>query len=267
MATSTTIFDASKSPPLTKLEVGSNTPAPDHQQQQQLGSTRYHTSHGTNRRPKTASSESRHSRERLSPDREAKNYRLLGKGEWLQFCRGIGILKDEEGEEVIRVTSRMWPPLGFRDGLYNDILREKTKFTYYYHSLSIIAWVLMLLQIALSAVLTALGATARKDGTTITVIAAINTSLAGVLALLHNSGLPDRYRWDRNEFFKLEEHIKAVVDTGLVPVDHNVNDAVAECFDKFTTALQTVQNNAPTTYTVATSARTPSRNLSRNSEV
>jgi hypothetical protein len=44
----------------------------------------------------------------------------MKKGEWLQFCRGIGILKDEESEEVIRTTSRLWPPSGFKDGLYND---------------------------------------------------------------------------------------------------------------------------------------------------
>ncbi|KAI0204960.1 hypothetical protein F4808DRAFT_456702 [Astrocystis sublimbata] len=181
-------------------------------------------------------------------DEHGDKHRLMRKGEWLQFCRGVGILKDEESEEVIRATSRMWPPRGFKDGLYNDILYEKTKYTYYYHALSIIAWILMLLQLALSAILTALGATSSSNGTPITIIAAINTGVAGILALLHNSGLPDRYRWDRNEFYKTEEHIKAIVDTGLIPATHGVNDVLAECFDMFATALQTVQNNAPTMY-------------------
>jgi hypothetical protein len=55
---------------------------------------------------------------------------------------------------------------------------------------------------------------------------------------MHNSGLPDRYRSDRDEFFKLEEHIKAIVDTGLVPASHSANDALAECYEIFATALQ-----------------------------
>ncbi|KAI1433287.1 hypothetical protein GGR50DRAFT_509797 [Xylaria sp. CBS 124048] len=257
MAT-TTIFDSSKSASHSKLDPGHITPTPESQHlTPQNGGNR--NPHSYTNPPKAKPVPLSEPRDRQSPNHDGRNYRLLGKSEWLQFCRGVGILKDEEGEEVIRVTSRLWPPSGFRDGLYNDILSEKTKFTYYYHALSIIAWLLMLLQIALSAILTALGATSKYNGTVITIIAAINTSLAGILALLHNSGLPDRYRYDRNEFYKLEEHIKAVVDTGLVPIDQSVNDAVAECFDKFATALQTVQNNNPTTYTVASSAKPPLR--------
>lgn len=45
----------------------------------------------------------------------------MDKGEWLQFCRGIGILKDEEScDEVIRSTGKWWPPKGLRGGLYRD---------------------------------------------------------------------------------------------------------------------------------------------------
>ncbi|KAI0454757.1 hypothetical protein F5B21DRAFT_474049 [Xylaria acuta] len=234
MAT-TTIFDASKSPSISPYGTGQAMPT----------SAQHGDAPTSNPLPESDSP-------KLSrPDHERENYRLMSKGEWLQFCRGIGILKDEESEEVIRATSRLWPPSGFKDGLYNDILYEKTKYTYYYHALCIFAWLLMLLQLALSAILTALGATSSNNGTPITIIAAINTSVAGILALLHNSGLPDRYRWDRDEFYKLEEHIKAIVDTGLVPAVHGVNDVLAECFDMFATALQTVQNNAPNMYTPA----------------
>ncbi|KAI8954463.1 hypothetical protein F4801DRAFT_533281 [Xylaria longipes] len=235
MAT-TTIFDASKSP-------SSLSPYGNGQQHEGTPTS--------NPPPQTGSPKP------SWPSQERESYRLMTKGEWLQFCRGIGILKDEESEEVIRATSRLWPPSGFRDGLYNDVLYEKTKYTYYYHALCIVAWLLMLLQLALSAILTALGATSSSNGTPITILAAINTSVAGILALLHNSGLPDRYRWDRNEFYKLEEHIKAVVDTGLVPATHGVNDVIAECFGMFATALQTVQNNAPSMYIPAVGPSKP----------
>ncbi|KAI8629218.1 hypothetical protein F5Y19DRAFT_93748 [Xylariaceae sp. FL1651] len=237
MAT-TTIFDSSKAPSLGRFGIGQPTPM----------SAQSPLSLAPNPAPQTNSP-------KLGPsDHENEHYRLLTKGEWLQFCRSVGILKDEESEEVIRATSRVWPPSGFKDGLYSDILFEKAKFMYWYHILSVIRWVLMLLQLALSAVLTALGATSSKNGTAITTIAAINTSVAGILALMHNSGLPDRYRSDRNEFYKLEEYIKAIVDTGLVPVDHSVNDVLAGCFEMFQTALQTVQNNIPASYTPAAGA-------------
>ncbi|KAI1265745.1 hypothetical protein F5Y18DRAFT_385703 [Xylariaceae sp. FL1019] len=183
------------------------------------------------------------------------HYRKMTKTEWLQFCHGIGVLKDEESAVVLRASNRVWPPSGFRDGLYGDILFEKSKFTYWFHILSTIRWVLMLAQIALSAVLTAFGATSSKTfGTAITTIAAANTAIAGILALMHNSGLPDRYRSDRNEFYKLEEHIKAIVDTGLIPAGNNVNDVLAQCWVCFQTALQSVQNNVPAAYIPATAA-------------
>ncbi|KAI1170206.1 hypothetical protein F4777DRAFT_595395 [Nemania sp. FL0916] len=178
-----------------------------------------------------------------------EHYRLMPKGEWLQFCRGIGILKDDESEQVVRATSRVWPPSAFKDGLYSDVLFQRTKFTYYYHAIAVIAWLLLLTQLALSAILTALGATSRSNGTPITIIAAISTAVSGILALLHNSGLPDRYRWDRNEFCKIEDHMRAIVDTGLVPANHSTNDVLAQCFEMYAAALQTVEKNTPNMYT------------------
>ncbi|KAK6958042.1 hypothetical protein Daesc_000835 [Daldinia eschscholtzii] len=198
-------------------------------------------------------------------DHGKDTYRLLSHIEWVQFCRGVGVFKDDESEEVIRPTSTLWPPKGFRDGLYQDVLTEKTKFTYMFHSVDIVSWLLMLLQIAMGAVLTALGSvSSAKNGTAITSIAAVNTCVGGILALLHNSGLPARYRSDRNEFYKLEEHIKSIVDTALVPSDQDINAVLAGCFEMFRHARQTVQNNIPASYTTApTSGKAPSISASK----
>ncbi|KAI8956457.1 hypothetical protein F5Y11DRAFT_342963 [Daldinia sp. FL1419] len=200
-----------------------------------------------------------------SKDQGKDTYRLLTHVEWVQFCRGVGVFKDDEGEEVVRQTSTMWPPKGFRDGLYQDVLVEKTKFTYMFHSVDIVSWLLMLLQIAMGAVLTALGSvSSSRNGTAITSIAAVNTCVGGILALLHNSGLPARYRSDRNEFYKLEEHIKSIVDTALVPSDQDINAVLAGCFDMFRDARQTVQNNIPATYTtIPVGAKAPSARASK----
>ncbi|GAP91915.1 putative C6 transcription factor [Rosellinia necatrix] len=238
----TVIFDSSNPSPILQSDTGRAAPIPV-QHADATAASPHHKS-GT---PKPG-----------SPGPEHETYRLMEKGEWLQFCRDIGILKDEESEEIVRTTGRVWPPTGFRDGLYRDVLYQKTKYAYYYHLLSITAWGLMLLQLILGAILTALGATASSNGTPITILAAVNTSVAGILALLHNSGLPDRYRWDRDEFVKLEMHIRAIADTGLVPARQSVNDAIAECFDMLATALRTVQKNTPSMYSPATSARPPS---------
>ena len=70
----------------------------------------------------------------------------------------------------------------------------------------------------------------------------MNTCVGGILALLHNSGLPSRYRSDRNEFYKLEEHLKSIVDTALVPADQDINEVLADCYTMFRDARQTVQD-------------------------
>lgn len=118
----------------------------------------------------------------------------------------------------------------------------------------------MILQLAMSATLTALGSLSMHDGTAITALAGVNTCLAGMLALMHNSGLPDRYRSDRNEYYKVEEYLKEIIDTRLVPVDNDIMEVMAACFDKFQTARQTVQQNVPASYTPsAVTSPTPLR--------
>jgi hypothetical protein len=69
----------------------------------------------------------------------------------------------------------------------------------------------VILQIVIGAVLTALGSVGRSSDIAITVLAAINTFLAGLLALIHNSGLPDRYRMDKIEFAKVADYIKVCI--------------------------------------------------------
>jgi hypothetical protein len=37
-----------------------------------------------------------------------------------------------------RINDRYWPPRGFPDGLYQDVLWEKAKFTYSFHIIATI---------------------------------------------------------------------------------------------------------------------------------
>ncbi|KAH7031133.1 uncharacterized protein B0I36DRAFT_362873 [Microdochium trichocladiopsis] len=217
-------------------------------------------------RPASMSPKPRKSPQLPPADPEKDAYRHMSHDEWVLFCRGVGVFKDDESEEVTRPTSTWWPPRGFRDGLYQDVLHEQAKYSYYFQSLTVIRWTLMVVQLAMNATMTALGSL-DQDGTIITIIAAINTSISGVLALMHNGGLPDRYRSNRNEFNKLEEHLKLIVDTALVPIDDSVNDVLADCFHRFRVARQTVQNNIPATYTTPTNGQQTPPKGGRNSQL
>lgn len=113
----------------------------------------------------------------------------------------------------------------------------------------------MIVQLFIGAALTALGPHSFKDGTPITVLGAANTVIAGLLALLHNSGLPDRYRYNMVEFEELEDHIRELLDTGLAPADSAIDRVIAGCFVQFSNAKATVQANMPVTYNVKQSPR------------
>ena len=127
-------------------------------------------------------------------------------------------------------------------------MHRRTVSFYSYHFASTIRWVLLILQLILGASLTALGSMSYKDGTPITVLGAANTVIAGLLALLHNSGLPDRYRYDKAEFEQVEDHIRELLTTGLVRADKSVNDVLAECYDMYHHAKTTVEANMPAAY-------------------
>ena len=66
----------------------------------------------------------------------------------------------------------------------------------------------MVVQVMIGAVLTALGSLPQREATLITTLAAVNTVGAGLIALMHNSGLPDRYRMDKAQFVQVEDYIR-----------------------------------------------------------
>ncbi|KND88776.1 hypothetical protein TOPH_06613 [Tolypocladium ophioglossoides CBS 100239] len=175
-------------------------------------------------------------------------HRFLSPTEWATITNGIGGVSDSEGHKSAHPTSSWWPPAGMPTGLYRDIVSQRTKFYYMFHGISIIRWTLMVLQLLIGATLTSLGAMSMTDGTPITALGAANTVIAGFLALMHNSGLPDRYRHDMMQFEELEDHIKELLHCGIAPVDQTTDQVLAECFDTFREAKATVNANMPAAY-------------------
>lgn len=175
-------------------------------------------------------------------------HRFLSRAEWIVLAHGVGAVSDAEQHQLVHPAEGWWPPRGMAGGLYKSVVFERTKFFYLFHVASVCRWALMIIQLLIGAALTALGPQSLEDGTPITVLGAINTINAGLLALLHNSGLPDRYRYNKAEFEGLEDHIRELLDTGLVPADKAIDQVLAECFDIFQEAKATVQANMPVTY-------------------
>ncbi|KAF7560603.1 hypothetical protein G7046_g3542 [Stylonectria norvegica] len=186
-----------------------------------------------------------------SPDLESQNvlrHRFLSPTEWAIFARGVGGVKDAERHSPIHPTDWWWPPKGLPPGLYKEVVFHRTRSFYFFHLTSFLRWGFMILQLFLGAALTSLGSLSPINGTPITILGAANTIIAGLLALLHNSGLPDRYRYDMAEFDKVEDHIKEILETGIVPADNAIDQTLAECFDLFHNAKVTVGANLPVTY-------------------
>lgn len=135
-------------------------------------------------------------------------HRFLSPAEWARVAHGLGAIEEGETHAVIHPTCWYWPPKNLPDGLYKDVITHRSKYFILYHLISTLRWFLLILQIVLGAILTALGSVQGNLNTPITVLAALNTVAAGLLALMHNSGLPDRYRLDKVEFMKVEDSLK-----------------------------------------------------------
>ena len=149
------------------------------------------------------------------------SHRFLSPTEWARVAHGVGAIREGETHAVVHPTCWYWPPKGLPDGLYRDVIFQKIKNHYCYHLLSTLRWILMVIQIIIGAVLTALGSLSKDNSVPIMVLAAINTVTAGLLALMHNSGLPDRYRMNKVQFDNVEDFLR-VGTSPLLAVDHGV---------------------------------------------
>jgi hypothetical protein len=167
-------------------------------------------------------------------------------------------------------------PKGAKDvpsGLYKEVIAARKKAMYNYYFTATLYNSCIVLQLLFGAALTALGSSTNSSGQSvssppqvsltmltppsglsITILAAANTVNAGVIALLHNSGLPNRIKQDWNEYAKVEAFLEEMIYTGLVSENETKVDAVARCWDMFNTAKATIEKNKPSVYTTAPAA-------------
>lgn len=104
-------------------------------------------------------------------------------------------------------------------------------------------------QLVLGAAMTALASSSTLSNTVITILAAANTINAGLLALMHNSGLPDRYKNDWTEFEKVEMFMKELIISGIIREEVSREDIIIDCYERYAKARETVSRNKPSAYT------------------
>lgn len=92
-------------------------------------------------------------------------------------------------------------------GIYTRIIDAEKKSAFNYKVFHLLINTCLAVQVIFGAILTALGASngSRKA---VTAFGAISTIMAGILAYLKGSGLPNRLKYDEDEWKKIREHIE-----------------------------------------------------------
>ncbi|KAK0109605.1 hypothetical protein ONS95_002289 [Cadophora gregata] len=164
-------------------------------------------------------------------------------------CRAIGAppsrYEEPKKDSTLRIDKRI------PDGLYKATIKRRRKAQFSYYFTATLYNTCLVLQILLGAALTALGSASKKNGTAITILAAANTVNAGLVALLHNSGLPGRIRNDWNEYDKVEMFLVEMMDSRIAEDGLSTADVIQTCFNKYSNARATVERNKPNYYSGA----------------
>jgi len=145
----------------------------------------------------------------------------------------IGAPIDEERQAFLHPKSSLWPPAGLPTGLYKDVILSRTVSQYQFYFCAILFNTALVVQLIIGACVTALASSVNEHGEAITIIAATNTVITGLLALMHNSGLPNRYKKDWQEFEKVEMFLKELIDAGIVCEGVTKDEVIADCYEKF----------------------------------
>ncbi|KAH6720280.1 hypothetical protein DL95DRAFT_452960 [Leptodontidium sp. 2 PMI_412] len=177
------------------------------------------------------------------------------------ICQSIGALSNDESHRICHPSSYIYPPKGLPNGLYKDVIRSRTLAQYEYYFTSLLFTAALIVQLLLGAALTALGSTDFGTNLRITLLAAANTVLAGLLALMHNSGLPERYKNDWTEFDEVEMFLRELVETGIIQSGWSRDQTIEHCFALYRRAKGTVTKNKPTSYTTSSSASSTLKSL------
>ncbi|KAK8131741.1 hypothetical protein PG984_008179 [Apiospora sp. TS-2023a] len=137
-------------------------------------------------------------------------------------------------------------------GIYRSVITEASHKHTLYTVMTVLLYLCYFAQVVIGAALTALGSVAAKYSTTITVLGALNTALAGVLALIRSSGQPQKLGKDQVGFRKLQDWIEetdALLAVGIIGRNRReVGVLVEVAFRKYNAAKESEENNRADMY-------------------
>ena len=107
--------------------------------------------------------------------------------------------------------------------------------------------------VVIGATLAGLGPSSKLHPTAITVLGVVNTSTAGVLALLKGQGLPDRLRKDEYQLRKVQDFIEETdIRLAVMPKDaftsEELDHVIQQVIENYNTARDTTEMNRPASY-------------------
>jgi hypothetical protein len=138
-------------------------------------------------------------------------------------------------------------------GIYKEVITTQQWRFREYTFVEVIYYLALLANIIIGATLASLGQTTLLHATTITILGVVNSSTAGILALLKGQNLPDRLRKDEFEMRKVQDFIEEIENrlaSGTMGGmdEHTFDDLIKEVHDRFNVARDTAEMNRPARY-------------------
>jgi hypothetical protein len=138
--------------------------------------------------------------------------------------------------------------------LQKELIQTRSYQNFQYQLITISLNLLVIVQVIIGAAITALGPSGGDHVLAITILGALNTSIAGILSLLKGRGLPQRLRRNIAEISKVLDLIrerKTLLRYGnnLQVSNLATSELLQDVFQAYNSMKQIIENNQPDTYT------------------
>ncbi|KAE8376039.1 hypothetical protein BDV26DRAFT_305825 [Aspergillus bertholletiae] len=151
------------------------------------------------------------------------------------------------------------------DKLYKKLVQEESSEWWQYRLVSTFFNALAIVQVMVGATITALGPFGGQHLIAITVLGAVNTVIAGFIALLKGRGLPQRPRKNMLELRRVREYIEQKRTMLQYRNKRFSRDEVDSLLDdvmrRYDLAEEIIETNQPDTYTTSTESTGRERQL------
>lgn len=138
-------------------------------------------------------------------------------------------------------------------GIYKEIISARLWRRRQYIFVEVVYYLALLANIVIGATLASLGPSSELHPRAITILGIVNSSTAGILALLKGQGLPGRLGKDEFEMRTVQDFIEeteAMLASGTLEdmTEKKLDDLVKEAVHRYNVARDTTQMNKPDNY-------------------